>query len=115
MNDDLREPEEPDEPQDSAAAPEPESVNSRKHERKEARIRREQQEADLFWKQVYDTEIGRREMWRLIAGADGAHPRFVRLPGAQRQPRAVPAALQDVLGAAAGARGFADHRRRHRE
>ena len=79
MNDDLLAPIEGDEPQDSAA-PAPEAVNSRKHERKESRIRREQQEADQFWKSVYDSEVGRREMWRLIAGPDGAHAFETRFP-----------------------------------
>ena len=79
MNEDLPGPDEGDEPQDSAG-PAPESVNSRKHERKESRIRREQQEADQIWKFVYDSEVGRREMWRLIAGADGAHAFETRFP-----------------------------------
>ena len=67
-------PESPPENQDSAAAPSADdSSNSRRRESKESRIRREQREADAFWNAVFDTATGRREMWKIIAGSDGAH------------------------------------------
>jgi len=41
--------------------------------RKEDRVKREQREADEFWRACLSTPIGRRECWRLIAAEDAAH------------------------------------------
>jgi hypothetical protein len=48
--------------------------------RKEDRIQRERREADEWWRFNLSTIIGRREIWRLIAGGDAAHAFETRFP-----------------------------------
>lgn len=48
--------------------------------RRETRIQREEREADEFWRGVLSTEIGRREMWKLIADTDAGHAFETRFP-----------------------------------
>lgn len=47
---------------------------------KKNRIAREAEEADDFWRNVLGSKIGRREMWRLIAGDDAGHAFQTRFP-----------------------------------
>ena len=66
--------EQPENESDSAAPPEPnDAAGQQKYERKQGRIRREKAEADSFWTAVMESAVGRREMWRLIAGPDAGH------------------------------------------
>lgn len=49
-------------------------------ESKKNRIEREHREADVFWCGVLADPIGRRELWRIVAGSDGAHAFETRFP-----------------------------------
>lgn len=60
-------------------------TRSESHKR---RVAREAHEARLFWNQVFETQVGRREMWRLL---DQMHPfesRFAAGPNGFPQPDA---------------------------
>jgi hypothetical protein len=60
------------EPESFAAEPATED-GRRANERKAGRIRREQREAQAFWKAVFDSEVGRREIWRKVFSAEASH------------------------------------------
>ncbi len=55
----------------------------REHEKASRRQEREAREADSFWRSVLGSEVGRREMWRLIAGSGGAHAFEARFPSSE--------------------------------
>lgn len=44
-----------------------------KRESKAQRIERESREGNAFWRECLSTTVGRRELWRIIAGEDAAH------------------------------------------
>jgi len=52
-------------------------------ESKPHRIERERREADVFWGGVLADPVGRRELWRIIAGAGGAHAFETQFPAGQ--------------------------------
>lgn len=78
INDDIPEqPEQEDEQQSAAVAGADASDNSTRRT-KESRVKREAREADAFWKAVFESAVGRREMWRIVASPAGAHAFEVR-------------------------------------
>lgn len=65
----------------SAAEPSDDSaVNTKQRRSKESRIDREAREAEVFWAGVFSTVVGRREMWRLLAGGGGSHAFETQFP-----------------------------------
>ena len=59
--------------------------------RREKRIDRDEREAEHFWRGVLSDPIGRRELWRVIAGGSGAHAfeaRFLSGPSGVPDPKA---------------------------
>lgn len=65
-----------DRPAVQRSAVERDIVNAGKPKRKprrESPIERETREAELFWQGVFDDRVGRREMWKLLFGADSTH------------------------------------------
>jgi hypothetical protein len=57
---------------DSAVPPET-PAEEREYKRRGDRARIEALEADAFWKMVLGSEVGRREMWRIISGSGAGH------------------------------------------
>lgn len=51
-----------------------------RRETPEERGNREQREADAFWRGILADPIGRRELWRLFCGSQGAHAFETRFP-----------------------------------
>ena len=67
------------------------ATNSKRRETKQRAQRRQQLEGEQFWRQIFCSEVGRREMWRLIAGPEGAHAfetRFMAGPAGIPDPNA---------------------------
>jgi len=64
----------------------------RRSESKANRLRREQREADDFWRGLLNSgTIARRELWRIVAGPQNAHAfetRFMASPGGFPDPKA---------------------------
>lgn len=56
-----------------ADRPTVDSGTKRGHESQKRRIRREAKEADDYWRRQLNDPIGRRELWRFVCGAVGAH------------------------------------------
>lgn len=87
---------EPDDDQDdieSGTEPEPASVNddaasAKGIENKQRRIAREQREALEFWRSVFATEVGRREMFAILQSAHTFEDRFACGPNGFPQPEA---------------------------
>lgn len=68
MNDEPRDSDDDDGLPDSAVPPR-NLDELRRYERKKDRVRREDREAKEFWRGVFESKVGRREMWKLVAGA----------------------------------------------
>ncbi|SDD94849.1 hypothetical protein SAMN05216337_1017127 [Bradyrhizobium brasilense] len=82
--DDVVEPDAPDggeQANDDAASP-------KQHENKRRRIAREKQEALDFWRAVFASEVGRREMFALLQSAHTFEERFACGPNGFPQPEA---------------------------
>jgi hypothetical protein len=56
-----------------SAVPPSDPVARREYGRRRDRVRIEALEADAFWTMVLGSEVGRREMWRIIAGSAACH------------------------------------------
>lgn len=48
--------------------------------RRETRRAREDREREEFWKDVFRSAVGRREIWRMLFTGDGTHPFETRFP-----------------------------------
>lgn len=84
-DDDEHEQESPDlfgdEPEDDTSSP-------RQIETKKRRIAREKREAEDFWRAVFASEVGRREMWGILAAGHFTETRFGVGPTGFPQPEA---------------------------
>jgi hypothetical protein len=67
-------------------APSAADRGSQKHIRE--RAKREASEATAFWLQVFSSEVGRREMWKLLDTMHYDRERFVYTPGGHSAPEA---------------------------
>ena len=74
----------PDDPE-----PEPVSVASKRayRKRKDA-IKQQVKDAERFWLAVFETEIGRKEMWGVLQSAKTFEPQFACGPNGCPQPEA---------------------------
>ena len=52
-----------------------------RRESKDERIEREKLESDAYWRAQLNDRIGRRELWRIACGAEGAHAFDTRFAG----------------------------------
>lgn len=87
---------EPDEPDsvaedDAAEGKEPgndDAASPKQHENKRRRVAREKLEALEFWRGVFGSEVGRREIWALLLSAHTFEERFACGPNGFPQPEA---------------------------
>ena len=63
-------------------------VEAKQVERKRRRIEQEKVEADKFWKEVFSTPAGRREMWAIMDACHTFEERFACGPNGFPQPEA---------------------------
>jgi len=72
-----------DEAEPTVNAAEPQSI-----ERQKRRRRKTQYEADLFWQQVFASEVGRREMWAILQSGHAFETPFMAGPSGFPDPNA---------------------------
>lgn len=78
MIDDDRDSPSDDESAERAPAEQPtvSATNNETQRQRNERIEREKLEGDVFWKQVFASPVGRREMWRMLAQLHPFEERF---------------------------------------
>jgi hypothetical protein len=79
-DDDPDQPAPDDEPQNDLAAPPDDPLKRKAYERDAERRRRESRESEAFWREVFASQVGRREMWRLLSELHPFEDRFMSGP-----------------------------------
>lgn len=77
----------PDEPQ-ASEQPTVDAGSPRAVRKRQTKLQLQQREADRFWQGVFQSEVGRREMWRLLSEAHPFETSFACGPNGFPQPEA---------------------------
>lgn len=80
MSDENPSDQDSDHEQGNAAQPGEADATGTGRSKRESQAKREQREADAFWDKVFESEVGRREMYRIACSTTGAHAFETRFP-----------------------------------